>query len=376
MKNYLSVFREMVRFLEAHPKVIVEYFNIFPPVSQTIIKTIEEKIGHKISTDFKDFFSICNGLELGWKFKLEYTPKSMSQRHLYSTIKIPSLEALFDTSSLDTLVFDAFSLEEQIRIKPFLSNYQWQLYLQSPAQSTDLVTYLSFLIASHGSIQARSTFFNSLDRLKPAQWQSVWNIDLMALHHFFPQSNEVGGSTSSLKTANMQQNAEKAIRYTPTQLDEIVEKHHHFLSTGGAGGRWKTFHVSGLIFGVYTGAKSSEGQQANFEQKRLSDSSLDTIGLLLPFTNFCALYGKYQDFSEADLRYSLFTDAMLEKAIFADANLEYCDFSRANLRGVSFMNANLKGVDFENCDLTGADFRGANWKGAKFPGAILDKIIY
>ena len=34
--------------------------------------TIEEKIGHKISTDFKDFFSICNGLELGWKFKLEY----------------------------------------------------------------------------------------------------------------------------------------------------------------------------------------------------------------------------------------------------------------------------------------------------------------
>ena len=175
----------------------------------------------------------------------------------------------------------------------------------------------------------------------------------------------------------MQQHAANNKSISQAQLEATIEAHHQFLSNGGAGGRWKTFEVSGFVFGVYnTERKSKEGKQASFEQHNLSSKTLDTCDLQLPFTSFCSAYGKYQDFSDSDFSYSLFTDTNFEQAIFADANLSFSDFSRSNLRSVSFMNANLENCDFENCDLTGADFRGANWKGAKFPGAILKDILY
>ncbi len=374
--NWLQ-FQEAIEKLKEHPLIVVKYFNIFPPVSQAIILTVEQSIGHVLPQRLKEFYMLTNGLELGWHFKALPHQK---QQHtpLDGNIKIKPFEKVFQgkmTEQLDTtFVFeecndiDKVTISWQAEKKP-----TWQLYLQNQTEnSIPFSTYFQHLTATCGFTKARSTIFKFPD----LSHQTKWDLDQLAIHHYFPQSDRAGANTQNLKTQQMQQKAENETATTTAQLEEIVAAHHQFLNNGGAGGRWKTFHVSGLVFGVYIGGKSEKGVQANFEQKKLSSLSLDTIGLVLPFTTFIGMYAKYQDFSEADFSYSIFTDAMLEKAIFAEANLEYCDFSRANLRGVSFMNANLKGVDFENCDLTNADFRGANWQGAKFPGAILKNIQF
>lgn len=197
----------------------------------------------------------------------------------------------------------------------------------------------------------------------------------MDLHNIFPYSNLEGGSTQGLKTHLMQQISKKAQPLSVDAFQTIVAAHHLFLRSGGAGGKWQTLSLSGLILAIYTEAKGEEGKQANFEQTHIP-TSLDLQELLLPFSNFCGVFCKNQDFSEADLTGSLMTDAYLVQTIFADANLKNVDFSRANLRKASFMNANLKGADFENADLTGADFRGAILDGSRFPGAILKDVKY
>ncbi len=197
----------------------------------------------------------------------------------------------------------------------------------------------------------------------------------MDLYDVFPHADRNGASTSGLKTQLMQQIAENATPITTDKFKLIVADHHLFLRSGGAGGKWQTLSVSGLILAIYTGAKGEEGTQANFERTHIP-TSIYLQELLLPFSNFCGTFCKNQDFSEADLSGSLMTDAYLERTIFADANLQNVDFSRANLRNVSFMNANLKGTDFENADLTGADFRGAILDGSRFPGAILKDVKY
>lgn len=197
----------------------------------------------------------------------------------------------------------------------------------------------------------------------------------MDLNTIFPYSNLVGSDTQGLKTLLMQQMAANTLPLTSDQFETILTEHHVFLQAGGAGGRWQTFSVSGFILPIYQGIEATEGTQANFEKKHIP-SSLDLQEVLLPFSNFCAVYCKNQDFTEADLSSSLMTDAMLQHTIFADANLQNIDFSRANLQYASFMNANLKGCDFENCDLTGADFRGAILDHSRFAGAILADIKY
>ena len=383
MKDYLDAFQTRYQALEAHPKVEVVYYKMSLPTKDNIFKTIQKKLGHTLSKDLMDFYSLTNGLELGWRFK-QLSTKTASPIRLHGKIALLPLEKVFSDyhfqNNQGKTIDDLRQEGESIALFKNEDN-QWSLSLSDRLGSSKKVSfseYLDFLIASMGLLNVRQGFFGSAftTNLDLSDLQQEWELNQQAIFHYFPQSNKAGGSTKSLKTQFMQQKAEKKNPPSQAELTTIIEKHHQFLSTGGAGGQWKTFHVSGLVFGVYIEAKSNEGEQASFEQKRLASLSLDTIGLLLPFTNFCSVYAKYQDFSEADLSHSLFTDAMLEKTIFADANLEYCDFSRANLRGTSFMNANLKGADFENCDLTGADFRGANWKGAKFPGAILDKIVY
>lgn len=197
----------------------------------------------------------------------------------------------------------------------------------------------------------------------------------MDLNTIFPYCNLTGSDTQGLKTLLMQQMAANKPPLTLEQLENIVTEHHVFLQAGGAGGRWQTLSVSGFIFPLYQGVEQTAGVQANFEKKHIP-SSLDLQELLLPFSNFCAVHCKNQDFTEADLSGSLMTDAMLQHTIFADANMQNVDFSRANLRYASFMNANLRGCDFENCDLTGADFRGSILEGSEFPGAILTDVKF
>ena len=198
---------------------------------------------------------------------------------------------------------------------------------------------------------------------------------MMDLDTIFPYCNVVGSDTQGLKTLLMQQMAANTPPLTSDEFETILTEHHIFLQAGGAGGRWQIFSIKGFTWPLYRGIEATEGTQANFEKRHIP-SSLDLQEVLLPFSNFCAVHCKNQDFTEADLSGSLMTDAMLQQTIFADANLQNIDFSRANLQHASFMNANLKGCDFENCDLTGADFRGAILDRSQFAGAILTDVKY
>lgn len=376
----------MVNQLEEHSKIQVVDFQVYSPVDNDIIETIEEKLGHFLPSDFKTFYQITNGIELGWRFSSKDNLFKNTET-LQGKVALRPIEEIFNfnkKTDYQWFIVDEV-IEEGIAVALFhITNKGWKISLQNRLASSRKVSfeaYLEFLIESKGLIGHREQFlgrFSSVAVDNVWQYQNLGNLDQEAIYHFFPESNREGANVTNINTVAIQQKAAKKTPPTQEELEEITEKHHQFLSTGGAGGKWKTFHLSGqgLVFGVYTEAQSDQGEQANFEQKRLTAPYLDTIKLLLPFCNFCGMYAKGQDFSEADLSYSLLADAMLENAIFADANLEYVDFSRANLQNVSFMNANLKGVDFENCDLTGADFRGANWKGARFPGAILKNVKY
>jgi len=191
----------------------------------------------------------------------------------------------------------------------------------------------------------------------------------------FPLSNQKGGDTTAIKTKKMQEVAQQKTPLTEQEIKAIIQQHHQFLSTGGTGGKWQTLQLQGMVIGVYVGADANAGTQAILEKRHISDT-IDLQEIVLPFANFCGVYCRNQDFSEANLSHCLFTDALLENTIFADTKLQHTDFSRANLRNVSFMNANLQHADFENCDLTNADFRGALLDNAKFPGAILKGVKY
>lgn len=246
---------------------------------------------------------------------------------------------------------------------------------------TDFESYMEFIIANKGLGARRTDFYHSYISPKkkmetPASYwteDKVIDLDMLLLKDIFPLSDNKGNSTSQLNTSLIQQMAFSNKPLTKTQFNAMLKKHHLFLASGGAGGKWQTVHVSGLVLGIYTGTKHKEGEQAALDRKHIP-SRLDMIGKDLPFANFCGCYAKRVDFSEADLSYSLFTDSNLEECIFADSNLTGVDFSRANLKNASFMNANLQGADFENCDLTGADFTGALLEGSRFPGAILKNV--
>ena len=191
----------------------------------------------------------------------------------------------------------------------------------------------------------------------------------------FPMSNESGGDTTHINTALLQQLSKGKQSLSPEKLQEITKDHLVFLMSGGAGGKWKTILIKGLILGIYTGPESKDGRQASFEKTRL-DADLEFSFLELPFSNFCGAYAPQVSFKNADLSHCLFTDAMLCQVDFTKTNLCNSDFSRADLSGGSFIEADCSGADFENCNLVGANFTNARLSGARFPGANLKDVIY
>lgn len=194
------------------------------------------------------------------------------------------------------------------------------------------------------------------------------------MYEDFYLSNQKGSDCSHIQSHVMQDYAKRAEPLTQAQFNDIIEAHHEFLASGGGGGIWHLFTVSGTVFGVYQHKLTdTRGKQAQLDMRHLS-AALALPELDLPYSSWCGCYAKGLDWSDANLEASIFCDAYLERCIFADAHLANVDFSRANLRYASFMNANLTHADFENCDLTGADFTGAILKGAKFPGAKLAGI--
>ncbi len=191
----------------------------------------------------------------------------------------------------------------------------------------------------------------------------------------FPLSDQKGTNRNAINLSLTRQLAKKKQPLTSDKLVRIVAQHHRFLASGGAGGKWKTILLKGLVFGIYDGGEGSKGKQAIFEYAHiLSDCFFNDLAL--PFSNWCGVFADRLNASGIELSHSLLTDASLVAANFSSARLCNADFSRADLRGVDFRNADCAGVDFENCDLRGADFRGARLPNARFPGANLTEVKY
>ncbi|HAI76165.1 MAG TPA: hypothetical protein DCM08_07935 [Microscillaceae bacterium] len=161
--------------------------------------------------------------------------------------------------------------------------------------------------------------------------------------------------------------------------DEFWDKHaqhQQFLLQGGAGGRWNTYYIKDLIFGVYdlNLDKAIAELQLQLSFKDLRQLDLRRISMM--YANCSGVLASGQNFSEANLEGSLFTDSMLNQVIFRKANLQGADFSRSEMSGCDLREACLWHTDFENCDLTGTDLRGAQMnEHTSFKNAILADVI-
>lgn len=195
------------------------------------------------------------------------------------------------------------------------------------------------------------------------------------INDHFPLSNQKGTDHTAINLPLTRELALKKNPLSPAKLRQIIFRHHEFLASGGAGGKWKTILLKGLVFGIYDGGETRKGKQASFEHTHiLSDCPFNDLAL--PFSNWCGVFADKLNASGIELSHALLTDASLVSADFSRARLSNADFSRADLRGASFREADCAGVDFENCDLRGADFRGARLPNARFPGAKLANVKY
>lgn len=188
----------------------------------------------------------------------------------------------------------------------------------------------------------------------------------------FPLSDQPGNDSSSINSQKMRLMAERGVQPDQELLQKMMEEHHEFLASGGAGGKWKTLQVTDIVIGFYEFEYQGTAQQANFEKMNLTKIELKNMEF--PFSNFCGVFAPSINFESANLSYSLFTDSTLLEASFQNSRLRNVDFSRSDLSGVDFSGADLSGADFENCILKNANFEGARFTTARFPGANLQNI--
>lgn len=194
------------------------------------------------------------------------------------------------------------------------------------------------------------------------------------LKDIFPLSNKAGNKISHIDTKLMQDMAKKFNALTPSEINTILQEHQLFLENGGANGKWQTILVSSLVMGVYYGAKTTVGKQADFYQKKII--AIDFSKINLTAANFIGSYAEKIIARHTNFHKAIFTDAWWVGTDFEGSDLTETDFSRGNFSNCNFKNCNLQFADFENCNLTGADFTGANLGDSRFPGAILKDVKY
>lgn len=195
------------------------------------------------------------------------------------------------------------------------------------------------------------------------------------IEDYFPYCTELGADCSMIDRQRIEQLLLQNKPLTKEKIEESIATHLLFLQNGGAGGQWKTIHLKGIVLALYFGEEVTRGKQANFELQQIP-SGMELKNAILPFSNFCASKIEMVNFNAADLSYSILTDVFGKYANFSQAQLAYTDFTRGDFQGANFQNTNLIGADFENCNLTGANFKGANLRQARFPGAILKDTIF
>ncbi len=194
------------------------------------------------------------------------------------------------------------------------------------------------------------------------------------IENIFPLSNQKGSPAENINTALMNEMARKNKKLTDAELEKILIEHLDFIVNGGIGGKWETLLTSGLVFGIYTGAKAKSGKQADFYQKCLSN--FDLSWKKLATANFIGSVGEKVNASYSNFENAIFTDSCWKNSNFEYSDLRKVDFSRGDFSYCNFRYCNLQETDFENCNLTGADFTGAYLKNSRFPGAILKNVKY
>ena len=99
-------------------------------------------------------------------------------------------------------------------------------------------------------------------------------------------SDQKGGSCAGINKKRITDLARKSKPVSESRLEEIIEKHFNFLSNGGAGGKWQTLLVKGMVVGIYDlPVTIKNGEQATFERANLSKVQL--ANKVIPFANFC-----------------------------------------------------------------------------------------
>jgi len=111
------------------------------------------------------------------------------------------------------------------------------------------------------------------------------------LKDHFPLSNQKGRDRTTINLSLIRQQALKKQPLPSNHISKLISEHHKFLRSGGAGGKWKTILLKGLVFGIYDGVEARAGNQANFEYAHiLSDCIFDNLAL--PFSNWCGAFAE------------------------------------------------------------------------------------
>jgi hypothetical protein len=427
-KNYIEEFNALAIELAIYTKVELLGYHTFLGLTRKEIDDLEIKYNCQLDDTIRAFYSQTNGLQLLWIFKnnpnfdskkypefqkntapvawdyaienfekedgclillpLEDVLRKLVSPNIYQE-DISFMGRTYSTIDFHSHLrpFDSFSYYCNMTL--FLQENQAPLVLMGDEQGscfvdsicTDFATYLDFLITSKVLCSRRKEFFSQSNGYQGELLSGIsfdqadkWSLDMLVLVQDFPLADQLGSSTEHIETQKMQAKAYQNEPLHSFEIEQIIIEHQDFLNSGGIGGAWQIIAIKGQVLGVYKSKKYGKGNQAILDMQRINDE-LYFSELYLPYSSWCGVYAKAQNFSKADLTGSIMIDANLEQANFREANLENVDFSRSNLKGVNFLNANLSGADFENSNLTGADLRGANLKGTQFRGAVLKDVL-
>lgn len=394
--NWLSRFQNMADEIRQHSQVELLSFHSFPPVKEEQFEFLEKKYNTTFPKSVRAFYQETNGLQLSWILKNnehfskeKYSPSNeiIPWDFFEKNIKFEDgvIMLLPLELALGKNTFDAFShfYNMIFTLEKFHLTLSEDEHFSDEFLTTDFDSYLEFLLAGKGLVSRRSFFYTRTDdfllKKIPAHistlnsfWtnKKILNLDQAALKDKFPQCDQVRFLQNKINHAGLRQMAENGEQVSPSELEEIIEKHHQFLMSGGVGGSWKVLEIRGIVTAFYQNKiETTEGEQAIFERKNLTNLSFEKIEL--PFSNCCSAYAEGVNFSNSIFEKSIFTDAFLQNSNFYNSTLTCVDFSRSDLRNANFENSDLRNADFENCDLRGANFKNAKMEGASFVGSIL-----
>jgi uncharacterized protein YjbI with pentapeptide repeats len=394
--NWLSRFSDMADELRQHSQVELLSFHSFQPVDEGQFDFLEKKYNTTFPKSVRTFYRETNGLQLSWVLKNneyfskeEYQPVTeiLPWDFFEKTLKFEDgvIILLPLEIALEKNVFDAFSQFYEVIFS--LENFDLTLseddHFSDEFLTTDFESYLEFLIAGKGLVSRRSFFYKMTDDFlfkkisthisTPAIFwtkEKILNLDQAVLKDKFPLCDQVRLIENKINHLGLRQMAENGEKISPSELEEIIGKHHQFLMSGGVGGTWKVLEIRAIVTAFYENEiETTEGEQAAFERKNLTNLSFEKIEL--PFSNFCSTFAEGVIFSNSIFEKSIFTDAFLQDASFNNSILTNVDFSRSDLRNVNFEDADLRNTDFEDCDLRGANFENAKLEGASFINCIL-----